>query len=128
MALVRTQSPKRKWPADDTLSWEARGLLAYLLMKPDDWEIQLDDLVQAGPGTKDELRRIMTELEERGYARCKKTRQYDGTFQEVTEIRARPSLQTASDSARTGAEQAPDRRPSEHDSAHTHAGASVPTE
>lgn len=128
MALVRTRSPKQKWPADDTLSWEARGLLAYLLTKPDDWEVQLDDLVQAGSGTKEEVRRILTELEERGYASREKTRQYDGTFQEVTEIRARPSLQTASGAARTAADQAPDRRPSEHESAHTHAGASVPTE
>lgn len=103
-------------------------MLAYLLMKPDDWEIQLEDLVQAGPCNKEELRRIMTELEERGYARREKKRQYDGTFQEVTEIRARPSLQAASDSSREGAEQAPDRQPSERDSAHTHAGGAVSTE
>lgn len=128
MALVRTRSPQPKWPSDDTLSWEARGLLAYLLTKPDDWEVQLDDLVQAGPCTKEDLRRIMAELEERGYASREKKHQYDGTFQEVTEIRARPSLQTASGSSRTGTEQAPDRRPSERDAAHTHAGASVPTE
>lgn len=31
---------------DRNLSWEARGLLCYLLSKPDDWELQISDLQQ----------------------------------------------------------------------------------
>ncbi|MFO8100090.1 MAG: hypothetical protein R6T83_10795 [Salinibacter sp.] len=88
MALIRTRRAQSTWPIDSDLSWEARGLLAYLLAQPDDWEIQMDDLVAAAPCTEDKLHRILTELEENGYANREKKHQYDGTFQWTTEIRA----------------------------------------
>ena len=49
------------------LSWEARGVLAYLLSKPADWEIHFWDLVNQGPGARDRMRRILTELQTAGH-------------------------------------------------------------
>jgi len=128
MALVRTQHSQNPWPTDETLSWEARGLLAYLLAKPHDWEIQMDDLVQAAPSTEDTLHRIMAELEEHGYARREKKRQYDGSFQWVTEIRPQAANPAAPDRSLENAEQAPDRRPSERESIRSRTASSTPTD
>jgi hypothetical protein len=128
MALIRTRRPQRTWPTDEALSWEARGLLAYLLAQPDDWEIQMDDLVQAAPCTTEDLHRIVAELEEHGYANREKKRQYDGTFQWVTEIRPQAADSSALDRSLTNAEQAPDRRPSERESARSRPVSSTPTD
>ena len=39
----------RRAPAqDEALSWEARGVLWYLLSKPDDWIILESDLMRGG--------------------------------------------------------------------------------
>ena len=50
---------------DTRLSWEARGLLGYLLSKPDDWEIRFANLLHQGPGGRDRMRRILRELQDR---------------------------------------------------------------
>lgn len=47
------------------LSWEARGVLWYLLSKPDDWKIQIADLRQ-GCG-RDKVYGILKELKDSGY-------------------------------------------------------------
>lgn len=47
------------------LSWEARGMLAYLLSKPDDWEVRIADL-QQGCG-RDKVYSILRELERAGH-------------------------------------------------------------
>jgi hypothetical protein len=60
-------SVRRATFEDRGLSWEARGLLAYLLVKPDDWEIQVADLIDASPGGRDKVYRILNELEAHGY-------------------------------------------------------------
>lgn len=52
---------------DERLSWEARGLLAYLLVKPDDWRINVANLVNQAPGGRDRVYRIINELIEFGY-------------------------------------------------------------
>jgi|GEM_PF-4596143 len=65
---------------DDRLSWEARGLLAYLLSKPDTWEVYTKQLVQAGPAGRVKIRRILRELEAAGYIRRNQDHRDDGTF------------------------------------------------
>lgn len=45
---------------DERLSWEARGVLAYLLSKPDDWQVQIPDLQQKCG--RDKVRGILQEL------------------------------------------------------------------
>jgi hypothetical protein len=34
----------RRPPEDERQSWAARGLLGYLLAKPDDWQLRVSDL------------------------------------------------------------------------------------
>jgi hypothetical protein len=53
---------------DDRLSWEARGLLVYLLSLPADWEIRVSHLQTKGNAGRDALRRMLRELQECGYA------------------------------------------------------------
>jgi hypothetical protein len=50
---------------DRELSWEARGVLCYLLSKPDDWKLQPTDLEQGC--AKGRVYRILDELIETGY-------------------------------------------------------------
>lgn len=102
MALVRTQGITSRWATDEKLTWEARGLLAYLFAKPDDWEIRVDDLIRSGPCKEEKLRRVLKELEEHGYAHREKKRQYDGTFQWVTKVQARPAADSDSEGGRAG--------------------------
>lgn len=50
---------------DDSLSWEARGVLSYLLSKPDDWQIRVSDLQQKCG--RDKVYTILSELEAARY-------------------------------------------------------------
>lgn len=68
---------------DDRLSFKARGLLAYVLSKPDNWRANSYQLATAGPDGRDAIRSALAELEAAGYAELQKARQSDGTF--VTE-------------------------------------------
>ena len=53
---------------DKRLSWEARGVLGYLLVKPDGWQIRINDLLdQSTSCGRDQMRRILNELEAYGY-------------------------------------------------------------
>jgi hypothetical protein len=53
---------------DERLSWEARGVMGWLLAKPDDWKVRIDYLIRQGPGGRDRMYRIMAELRTYGYA------------------------------------------------------------
>jgi hypothetical protein len=65
---------------DSRLSYEARGLLAELLSRPDDWEVTVVAIVKSGPAGRDKVYRIMRELESHGYATTRKERREDGAF------------------------------------------------
>lgn len=78
--------------SDDQLSWEARGLMGYLLSKPDDWQVRLFDLVRRGPAGEHKIRRMLRELEAAGYMRRKRIRRVDGTFGWAVHIFEDPSL------------------------------------
>jgi hypothetical protein len=57
-----------KRPFNDTrLSWEARGVLAYLFSKTDNWQLNEVDLVHNGPAGKTKIERIINELKQYGY-------------------------------------------------------------
>jgi hypothetical protein len=70
---------------DCELSFEAKGILLYLLSQGDNWTIQLTDLQRKGRTGRDRVNRIMKELEKHGYAiwsRKKRQRNHpDGTFE-----------------------------------------------
>lgn len=52
---------------DNTLSLEACGLMAYLLGKPDNWQVRIQDLLHRTGHGITHLRRILRELKEHGY-------------------------------------------------------------
>jgi hypothetical protein len=52
---------------DKRLSWKARGILAYLLSKPDNWKVNLEHLQKQAPDGKTSLRSGIDELKKYGY-------------------------------------------------------------
>ena len=64
---------------DERLSYRARGLLAYLITKPDDWEIRLEGLAKGSPKEgREAVAAALIELEKTGYATKKLTRHTTG--------------------------------------------------
>lgn len=57
----------REMAQDESISLEAVGLMAYLLSKPDDWEVELHDIERRGKFKRDVRRRLFAELEAAGY-------------------------------------------------------------
>lgn len=66
---------------DDRISWEAKGLAAYLLSKPDDWRINTNQLWQASANGHGSVKRVLRELEGAGYLRRTRTRRPNGSFE-----------------------------------------------
>lgn len=77
---------------DKRLSWEARGVMGYLLSKPDGWELSEENLLKEGPAGEHKIRRIVAELKTCGYVRRTRVRQENGLFDWVTEVYESPSL------------------------------------
>lgn len=59
---------------DAGISYEARGILAYLLSKPDDWQVRMADLVARTPDGERRVRTAMNELEQAGYVTRRRIR------------------------------------------------------
>lgn len=52
---------------DDAISWRAKGMMGYLLSRPDDWTIIIGDLVKRAPEGRGVVRSTLRELEQHGY-------------------------------------------------------------
>jgi len=52
---------------DDRLSWKAKGILTYLLSKPDDWQVYVRDLVKRSTDGRDAVYSGLKELSVCGY-------------------------------------------------------------
>lgn len=63
---------------DDRLSFEAKGVAAYLLSKPADWIIRRADLMKMGRCGKDKVTRIISELKQTGYIKTESRQGQDG--------------------------------------------------
>jgi hypothetical protein len=63
---------------DPRLSLEATGLLAYLLSKPDNWQVRKADMVRRARGNYRTVRRATRVLVQLGYARLGPARGEDG--------------------------------------------------
>ena len=63
---------------DERLSWAARGLLGYLLSKPDDWKVLVNDLRKRGDLGRDGIYRLLRELRDTGYMRFVRERDRQG--------------------------------------------------
>ena len=51
-----------------TLSWKAKGLLAYLVGRPADWTINTQDLINRSSDGEVSVRSALKELRDQGYA------------------------------------------------------------
>lgn len=86
MPILRKSKPNRftsisnSLLQDGNLSFEARGLLAYLLSKPDDWQCSTYQIEQEGGLGKEKRRRIMLEAEKAGYLTFVQHRDERGRF------------------------------------------------
>ena len=63
---------------DTRLSWAARGLLGYLLSRPDDWRVLINDLRKRGDLGRDGVYRLLRELRDAGYIRFVRARDRHG--------------------------------------------------
>lgn len=80
---------------DDRLSWEARGMLVYLLSKQDNWTVQIKDLINRTKNAigkssgRDKVYSVLKELQMAGYIVRRFDRQggvFQGVSYEVSEI------------------------------------------
>lgn len=66
--ILRVKKPERYTTLDNRLlrdkrlSWAARGLLAFLLSKPDNWKVRVDNLINESPAGRDANYSILDEL------------------------------------------------------------------
>lgn len=54
---------------DLCLSWAARGVMGYLLTKPDNWEVRVTDLIKRSTAGRDAIYTILKNLRACGYVR-----------------------------------------------------------
>lgn len=75
-------STSRAAAQNKDLTFEARGMLWYLLSKPDDWSVNIADLQQQCG--RDKVYRLLAELRTAGYlSRTEQIQREDGTFSKV---------------------------------------------
>lgn len=55
--------------SDTSISWQAKGLLCYLLSRPDNWRAVLEHLRKLGPDGEFATRSALRELIDAGYLR-----------------------------------------------------------
>jgi hypothetical protein len=65
---------------DDRLTFEQIGLLSYILSKPDDWVIRIEQLRKKGNIGRTSMQKLMRHLEACGYATLVKTKNSSGLF------------------------------------------------
>lgn len=65
---------------DSRLSWGARGIGLYLLSKPCDWKVHVNDLVNQSPLGEKGVRSLLAELEANGYISKVSQRGEDGLY------------------------------------------------
>jgi len=66
---------------DDRLSWKSKGILSYLLSKPENWKGQRYNLVWASLDRERSVKSGLKELVDNGYAEIKILPRKDGKFQ-----------------------------------------------
>lgn len=72
---------------DSRLRWKTRGLLAYMLSKPDNWEFRIKELVQhSDQDGVEAVKSALKEMEKYGYLVRVSRRLANGTFAGVDMI------------------------------------------
>lgn len=75
---------------DERLSFRARGVLVWLLDKPDNWRTDSVALARAGKEGREAVRSALRELEEHGYLVRSRTRDERGRWVTVVEVHEVP--------------------------------------
>jgi hypothetical protein len=57
---------------NEKISWKSKGLLSYLLSKPDNWKVMTADLINRSKDSEKSVRAGIKELEENGYIERKR--------------------------------------------------------
>lgn len=95
MSIIRAPRPQsnfylldKRISEDKRLSWAARGLLVYLLGKPDNWKVSVQALVNetalAYKSTgRDAVYNLLSELQQAGYAHRRQMRLTSGLMGEI---------------------------------------------
>lgn len=65
---------------DRDLSFKAKGLMSYMLSRPDDWDFTIAGLSRLNKDGRDAIGRIIQELESHGYLERIRLRRSKGTF------------------------------------------------
>lgn len=69
---------------DERISWKAKGLMGYLLSRPDDWQIIVGDLINRSTDGRDSVKAGLRELIKFGYLRREQGRDdTSGRFEAV---------------------------------------------
>ncbi len=98
MSIIRVKKDKGYFAAsnipfnDVNLSWEARGVLGYLLSKSDNWQVRFYDLVKQGPAGEYKMRRILKELEDNNYLVRDRVQDREGKFDWVSTVYETPTI------------------------------------
>src|SRR5699024_7354961 len=74
------------------LSWKAKGIMAYMLSKPDDWTFYLDELQKHSTDGRTSFRAGFDELKKQGYVKKVRKRKKDGTFEWQTILYESPHV------------------------------------
>src|SRR5699024_4062707 len=74
------------------LSWKAKGIMAYMLSKPDDWTFYLDELQKHSTEGRTSFRAGFDELKKQGYVKKVRKRKKDGTFEWQTILYESPHV------------------------------------
>ena len=87
MTIVRVQKKEANYVVldktslnDDRLSWKAKGIHAYLIGKPDGWQVYVKDLAKRSTDGRDACASGLKELEKFGYLKRFRLRKDDGTI------------------------------------------------
>lgn len=93
MATIRTHKKEnpfvmldKRLLEDTRLSWEAKGLHAYLMSKPDSWTVNVKHLVKQSRNGRDATYRIVNELIYAGYIERIQERSEDGRLGDIEYI------------------------------------------
>lgn len=77
-----------------SLTWKAKGLLATMLSLPDDWDYSVNGLAALSNGGRDQVIKILDELEAAGYLDMVKTRNSKGQYITSYDVYEDPSRKT----------------------------------
>jgi hypothetical protein len=91
--MIIRHAERRKWATvdrrvvnDATLSFRARGVIVWLLDKPDGWEVRSTAIAAAGTEGRDAVRTALRELEIAGYITRARLQLDDGRWVTETTI------------------------------------------